>query len=146
MADQIRFSGEGDGVLIIEISDYERQLADNEDDANWLSSTITVQAGPLGGTFAAALTTHDLVVLYERLRAALQSLSGIVNFESTEEDISLEFSFSRRGSVSISGVAKPHASAAGVLQFRLETDQSLINVAVQQLSIAVLHFPVRQSQ
>jgi hypothetical protein len=144
MADQITFIGEG-GRITIEVSDYERETADNEDDANWLNSTIAIEASPFSGVFGVALTTHELGVLHERLQAALQSLSGTVVFQTTEEDLSLEFKFGGRGSVSISGVAQPHRSAAGTLHFRFESDQSSIGLAVQELSSALRHFPVRQA-
>ena len=144
MANQVTFFGDG-GRLTIEVSDYERKMADNEDDANWLNSTIAIQAAPFSGAFGVALTTHELGVLHERLQDALQSLSGTVVFQTTEDDLSLEFKFGGRGSVSVSGVAQPHRSAAGTLHFRFESDQSSIGLAVQELSSALRHFPVRQA-
>ncbi len=144
MSDQISFVGDG-GRLTIEVSDYERESADNEDDANWLASTIAVQAGSFSGTFAASLTTHELGLLHERLQVALQSLGGVVAFQTTEDDLSLEFTFSKRGAVSIAGIAQPHRFRTGALRFRFESDQSSIGLAVQELSSALRHFPVRQA-
>ena len=144
MADQISFVGDG-GRITIEISDYEREVADNEDDANWLNSSIAIQAGSFSGSFAASLTTHELGLLHERLQTALQSLSGAVAFQTTEDDLSLEFTFNNRGAVSIAGVAQPHRFRTGALRFRFESDQSSIGLAVQEISSALRHFPVRQA-
>jgi len=143
MPDQVTFFGESGCRISIEVTGYEREDTDNKDDANWLNATIAIEAGSFSGTFGVALTTHELIVLHDRLRAVLQSLSGNVVFRTTEEDLSLDFQFSRRGSVSISGVAQPHRSAAGSLHFRFESDQSCIGIAVRELAAVLRRFPVR---
>lgn len=143
MPDKITFLGDG-GKVTIEVFDYERSESSNDDDANWLSSRISVETPPFSGQFSAALTTHETATLHDRLEAALRSLSGTVSFHNTEEDLLLEFKFMERGSVFISGVATPHRSPAVALHFQLNSDQSIINLAAQELSNVLRHFPVRQ--
>jgi hypothetical protein len=142
MSEQITFLGNV-GRLTVEVSGYEREVADNEDDANWLSSTIAIQAPPFSGTFAASLRTHELQDFYEHLDAALRSLSGTVVFQTLEDDLTLEFQFQNKGSVSITGVAQPHRFRANVLRFRFESDQSSVGLAAKELSSVLQHFPVR---
>lgn len=140
---QVNFAGEG-GKIAIHFSDYERSIYDNDDDANWLRSSIHVEADPFSGTFPVALTTHEVLVLYERLKKAYDSLSGTVAFETTEEDLALEIKFLSSGAAIVSGIAKPHKSSMGALHFRFGSDQSAIGDSILQLGLVLRRLPVRQ--
>jgi hypothetical protein len=142
MGTQIIFPGEN-GKLVIEVSGYERSSADNEDDANWLTSSLTVKAGPFSGTMRVAFTTHDLTLLHDRLKQALVSLSGTVPFENTDGELSLTVDFNKRGGASIKGIAQTRGPLGAALHFQLETDQSALTQTLHQLDDVLRAFPVR---
>ena len=144
MGKEITLTGE-QGRLVLQVASYENPSATDGNDANWLASSISVQAGPFSGVLNAAFTTHDLFNLYEQLKKALASLSGSVTFQSTEGDLSLTIEFNKRGAATISGVIQPHGShGASVLQFQLDTDQSALSQSLRQLEVALRLFPVKQ--
>jgi hypothetical protein len=143
MGVQIVFPGENQKVLI-EVSGFERPSADNEADANWLASFLTVKAGPFSGTMRLAFMTHDLTVLRDRLKQALASQSGAVAFENTDGELSLAVDFNERGGASIKGVARTHGPLGAALHFQFETDQSALTQTLYQLEDALRAFPVRR--
>ena len=145
VSEQIKFAGE-QGSLLLEVSGYENPLATNEDDANWLASTLTIKAGPFAGVFRVAFTTHDLISLRDRLKNGLAALSETVSFQSTEDDIAFDIEFNKRGAATISGTAQPHRSLEASLTFRLDTDQSALAQTLRQLETVVRRFPTRQIQ
>jgi len=140
---QANFFGEGCKITI-EFRDYERPIADNDDDANWLRSSIHVEADPFSGAFPVALTTHEVIVLYERLKKAYDSLSGTVAFQSTEEDLLLEIEFLASGATIISGIARPHTSSRAALHFRFGSDQSAIGDSIRELGLVLRRLPARR--
>ncbi len=144
MAAHIDLLGDG-GRLTIEVAGYEREAAEDEDDADWLSSIISIQAGAFSGKFETSLRAYELDVLHEQLQAALQSLTGTVAFQTTEGDLSLEFAFGARGSVLITGAAEPHRFRTGALKFRIESDQSYVALALQEIKAILRLFPVRHA-
>src|ERR1700753_2654430 len=109
--------GQG-GKISIEVLGYENLHAPNPDDANWLTTKLSVEVGPFVGSFRAALTIYDLMVLYERLEGALSSLSGQFSFQSTEDNLTLEAKFARDGNVELEGVVQPSSSYKAALHYR----------------------------
>src|ERR1700683_3827277 len=107
--DYVIISGR-EGRLVIEVSGYERPATNDEYDSNWLMASVSVESGAFSGKFRAPFTTHDFARLRERLAGAVETLSGSVEFESAEGDLKLTVELSRRGTASVSGVAKPNAS------------------------------------
>jgi hypothetical protein len=142
MSSTFQFSGENGHIAITALG-YEREDVDNEDDANWLAAVVSVDVPPFAGEFKAALQTDELALLRDMLQAPLQSLSGRVDFENTEEDLRIELTFASRGSVLITGTAKPHRHPGTQLHFRIQSDQSAINLASQDLSSLLRLFPAR---
>ena len=126
---------------MIDVSGFERPSADNEADANWLASFLTVKAGPFSGTMRVAFTTHDLTVLHDRLKQALASQSGTVHFENTDGELSLAVDFKKRGGASIKGVAQTSGPLGAALHIQLETDQSTLTQTLHQLGGCSASFP-----
>jgi len=138
---QFTLAAGGDGITV-ELLAYENRVPENENDANWLDSVVKIRAGPFSGAFKAALTTYDLASLHQQLQKALASLSGTVNFKSTEEGLSLTVQFDRAGRASVVGVAQPRRSQAA-LHFRLDTDQSALTRTLCEVEAVLRGFPVR---
>jgi hypothetical protein len=144
-AEQIKFAGE-QGSLVIEISGYERPGAEDQDDANWLRSEVTIKIGPFSGAFKSAFMTYDLIGLHDRLKNGLAALSGTLSFQNTEHDIAFDIEFDKRGAATISGTAHPHRTPEASLKFGFDTDQSYLAQTLSQLEAVLRKFPVKQAQ
>jgi|SRR5579875_3123064 len=137
----------GTGALIeIEIFDYENPLARNPDDASWLKAEVTAQIGPFSGAFRTSVTTYDIAALGERTAEALRSLSGQVSFETTEGDLTLNITFSSRGSAEVEGSLQPNGLSKAALQYRFETEPSALDEMVRGLKAVSERFPAKQIQ
>ena len=145
MAEQIKFAGE-QGSLVVEIYGYERAEVEDQDDANWLRSELTIKAGPFSGAFKSAFTTYDLVGLHDRLRNGLAALSGTLSFQNTEHDVAFDIEFGKGGGATISGTVHPHRSPEVSLKFNFDTDQSYLTQTLCQLEAVLRRFPVKQAQ
>jgi hypothetical protein len=142
MENHISVGGE-QGRIAIEVLAYENPSAANQDDANWLATKLSVEAGPFSGSFKVAFTTHDLISLHDQIKKALESLSGTVSFQNLEDDLSLNIEFDKRGRASVSGVAHPHGSQRAALHFQFDTDQSVLSRTAQELGAVLRKFPVK---
>ncbi len=136
------FSGT-EGRLSVQVFGYERSNAADEYDANWLNTRVLIEVGAFSGRFRASLTTYDFERLYAQLGEVVERLSGRVEFESAESDVSFSVEFSARGNAIMLGVLKPEGSEKDALTFKLEIDQSSLSETVQQLGAVVRKLPVR---
>ena len=100
----------GDERLEVKIIGFET----SENAGNRLGSTIAVSIGAFTGSFKAAFTTGDLIMLDEQLRNALASRSDIVSFKNTGGDLSLSIEFKHPEKPILSGVIQPHRLPQGV--------------------------------
>ena len=141
----IVFCGEG-SQLTFEVSGYERPMASDMYDANWLKTTVSVAVGPFSGSFNANLTTWEFAQIQEQLAEAVKLLSGRLNFESAESDVVLSVEFSHRGTATVSGLLRPNGSERTTLSFNFETDQSMLSETVRQLDELAVRLPVRGAQ
>jgi hypothetical protein len=141
----IKFAGEH-GSLTIEVHGYQHPGVEDQDDANWLSCTLTVKAGPITGGYKSSFTTYDLIRLHDDLKNVLTTLTGVVSFENTESDIEFNIEFNKRGGAAVNGVAHPNRWQGASLRFRLETDQSTLSQTLRQLEAVLRRFPIKQTQ
>jgi hypothetical protein len=144
MSEKFAFFAENDRIEV-RLLDFENRSGENEVDAIWLDSTVTVKAGAFLGSFKAAFTTDDLVNLREQLKSALARLSGSVSFQNTEGGLSLTIEFDSRGEASITGVAQPNRLHRGILHFRVDTDQFALNRTLHELEYALRDLSVKQT-
>jgi hypothetical protein len=136
----------GDERLEIRIIGFETSSHEKENAGNWLDSTIAVNIGAFTGSFKAAFTTGDLIMLDEQLRHGLASKSGMVSFKNTGGDLSLSVEFKHPASPILSGVIQPHRLPQGVLHFRLDISQVALFRTLQELEDALQEFPGRSIQ
>jgi hypothetical protein len=129
----------------VRLLDFENRSGEDEVDAIWLDSTVTVKAGAFLGSFKAAFTTHDLVNRHEQLKSALEYQSGRVSVQSTEGDLWLAIEFDGHGGASISGVATPHRLRRATLHFHVDTDQFALFRTLYELEDALQDLPVKQT-
>jgi hypothetical protein len=143
MSDAVSIVGQG-GKIVIEVFGYENPSASNVDDANWLSSRFSVEVGPFAGSFKAALTTYDLLVLCERMETVLRTLSGQLSYQSTEDNLTLEAEFARNGTVELKGVVQPSGSYKAALHYRFESEPGHLSRTLQELKLLTEKFPAKQ--
>jgi hypothetical protein len=141
MQNQISIFG-SQGRIVIEVLGYENPSAKNEDDANWLATSLRVEAGPFSGSFRLAFTTHDLTTLLDQIQNALGALTGTVSFQNLEDDVSLNIRFDSRGGATVSGAAHPHLSQGVALHFQFDSDQSILRNTARELEATLRRFPV----
>ena len=145
MAAKFTFFGKGDRVEV-GIPEFETRSAADENDAVWLDSTVTVQAGAFVGSFKASFTPDDLVSLYEQLKRALTSLNEEVFFQNTGGGLALSISLDSGGITSITGVAHPDHLREGMLLFRIDTDHIALVDTLRELENALREFPAKQAK
>lgn len=143
MSNVVAFIGDG-GKAEIEVRGYENPRAVDPDDANWLRASLNLEAGPFKGAFDLTMTTHDLVVLRERIEAQSKAATGKAEFETTEADLALTVEFSASGKVQILGVAQPSTCPGAALHFRFESSLDYLGNSLQQLADLISSFPIRQ--
>jgi hypothetical protein len=132
-----------DGSVSIEVSRFERPNAIDHSDANWLSSTIEVNAGPFNGRYAATLTTHDLVAFSAELEAVLAGKNPKAVFATDEGWLSLEITVNSRGGAQVAGEAVCDRGPKAKLSFSFETDRTCLTKASQSAADIVAAFPVK---
>ena len=132
-----------DGSVVIEVSQYERPDAADRSDANWLSTTIEVKAGPFSGRYPATLTTHDLAAFSTELEALLAGKKSKAAFVTDEGWLSLEITIDSRGSGKVAGEASCDQGPKAKLSFAFETDQTYLAEARRAMADIVGTFPVK---
>jgi len=139
----ITVEGEG-GSITIQLRGYENPAADNDSDANWLSSRLSVSVGPFSGEFDAALTTQDLVALQQGLNTLLRDLKGKAAFRTDEDWLSFDIEMSATGAATLVGHATTRIGPRVRFDFSFQTDQSYLSRTKRALDAAVAAFPVLQ--
>ena len=139
----------GDGAAIqIEVLGYERPVASDEDDANWLRAKCSVTVAEFSAVLNVALVTHDFARFADELQQAVRLLKGTATFSTVEAGIAIEIKFTTAGHAEVSGSVKSQTSTVpdvSVLSFSFETDQSFLAHTVRELKAIASRFPVRSS-
>ena len=95
MASEFTFVA-GNERLEFRVVGLERPSLGTENLDDWLDSTVSVNIGAFTGSFKAAFTISDLIVLDEQLRNALSLHSGTASLQNSGGDISLSVEFKER--------------------------------------------------
>lgn len=138
----IRIKGH-DGSVGIEVFRYERPNAVDRSDANWLASTIEVNAGPFSGRYSANLTTHDLAAFSAELETLLAGKNPKAVFATDEGWLSLEITIDSRGGGKVIGEASCDRGPKAKLSFVFETDQTCLAEARDSATDIVDAFPIK---
>jgi hypothetical protein len=136
----------GDERLEVRIIGFETSGLEKENVGNRLGSTIVVSIGAFTGSFKAAFTPGDLIMLDEELRNALASRSDIVSFKNTGGDLSLSIEFKHPEKPILSGVIQPHRLPQGVLHFRLDISRAALYRTLEELENTLQKFSTRNTQ
>jgi hypothetical protein len=141
---EVECVGEGARVSI-DVLRYERETAENDSDANWLSCRVAA-AGPFPGEFSAAVTTHELARFCESLARVAETLSGRVELAPIEGRFRLSLAFRNTGKADVTVEATTdEAGARASLALSFAADAGAVDRMLRQLRMAVTTFPVRGS-
>jgi hypothetical protein len=132
-----------DGLVSIDVIDYENTAAETPEDANWLSCYITVKAGVFAGEYQASLTTHDFVDFQQQLARAVERLEGAACFETMEDVLRIAVDVKSNGHALISGIARSVGAGRTHLTFEITSDQSCLSETNSQLQAIVQTFPTK---
>jgi hypothetical protein len=137
----VPIKGDG-GLIVISIMNYERPQADNQSDANWLTSAVDITVGPFSGRFGLSLTTQDFVRFNTDLDQMLRTLKGKSIFQTDEDALYLEIEMGSLGHAKVSGIARDSITQSELI-FKFPTDQSYLLQTKTALAEVVTRFPVR---
>lgn len=143
MTSNVSIRGEGASIAI-EIAGYERPSAEDVYDANWLKCRIEVRVGSFSGLYPASLTTDYIQELSEQLRACLDGPPAEATITSEEGGLDLTIKIDVRGSVSVTGIARPLGPPEAQLRFGFESSMTYLKQTARELAQALEQYPVRE--
>ena len=123
--------------LIVEIDGR----PDERDD--WVSATISVQAGAFTATIDATLVTCDFPRFRRQLESLYKTLSGSANFDTIERQIQIECLGNDRGGIAINGPVQDRVGDGNELKFRFDVDQTYLPRIISELQDIESEFPNR---
>jgi len=137
------------GRIEVQIFDYERPNATDEDDANWLKAKCSVFVGEFTCVLQISPVTHDFVRFLRQLEEAVRQMKGTAAFATLEGELAVEIKFESAGQADVFGRARSQTSLVPdqtALSFSFETDQSFLTQTVRELTAIVAQFPVRTAK
>ena len=142
MSTSVSIEGQ-DGRGVIRAVAYERPVATDSADANWLTSAIEISTGNFSGVVDGALTTEDVDQFRQDLAKALEAGNGIAEFRTLEQILELKIILNARGHATVFGALHSLDRPATVLSFSFETDQSFLRRTASDVDGIVEAFPIR---
>ena len=136
---EILIDGDGGRISIV-VERYEREFAENLDDANWLSCNARATIRSFFGASQLAMTASELRRFRDSLAALVLNQSEMAQLDTMEENIRLRFRSHASGKVDIDG-AISEAGQRAVLNFRFLSDLPSLGQAVAALDFATSQFP-----
>lgn len=111
-------------------------------DGNWLTSTITVQAGVWRGEYSADLRADEFPPFLAALLKMYETLSGEAEFVPMEPWLKLKCKAERSGIIRIFGEASASIGDGNILQFDTTIDQTFLPPVIESLKHIVTSYPV----
>lgn len=130
----------------VDVLSYERQPSGDYHDDNWLVVAITVAAGGFSGRARAAILTGELESFSEQLHVLYDRLTGLAEFTTLEEQLSLKLAADGKGGIRLTGAVSDAAGIGNTLSFALEFDQTLLQCSIHELDAVLKAFPVRNAK
>ena len=130
----------------IDVVSYERPVSGEYHDDNWLTVSITVQAGGFSGRVRAAILTDDLVRFSGQLHRLSGELTGSAEFSTMEDQLSVTLTCDVRGNIMLRGEVLDDAGIGNRLSFHLDLDQSFLHQSIRELDEVIKAFPVRHAK
>lgn len=128
---------------MIEVFGYERPIAQNVYDANWLKCRVALNLGNFTGHYPAAFETSDFVRFRDGLKTVLSAMSGSVSLVTCEEVLKCTIEMETTGTAQIKGVAQVQEHATATLWFSFRSDQTFLAETLREVETVIREYPVR---
>ncbi len=139
------FGGTERERIQVDVVRHERKAVGEYYDDNWLTVCISVHAGGFNGSFDATICTYELVGFMKQLRPLFETLNGLAEFTTTEEQLSMRLVGDGKGHIELTGEAMDLPGTGNRLNFVLHLDQSQLGSSMHELEKVIAKFPVRKS-
>lgn len=137
----LEIRGENGHRVVVRVHRYERDTAQNSDDANWLHCSVLAEVGHFRGEVDAAFTTDDFMQLSTQVDEVLRGGCGQAAFHPLEEALTVRIEVDRAGRASVQGVLRDLGGPT--LSFGFDSDLSFLRPLRGQLADIVASFPKR---
>ena len=127
----------------VDVLGYERAPVGDYHDGNWLTIQVRVLAGGFRGKIDASILTDELTRFIAQLRPLYETLRGIAEFSTLEEQLHLRLSGDGKGHVELVGEITDQPGIGNRLHFTLEFDQSQLAASIRELEGVTAEFPIR---
>ena len=138
----VEFRGQG-GTLVVTVVGYEREVASDESDANWLSCSANLILQHLSFSVAFAATTRDFLRFREQL-SAITTSAGSATLATDEEVITIRLQRTAIGELTINAVMKDQGVPRSRVEVELLNDQTHVSDIRGEVELIVNRFPVRR--
>ena len=115
--------------LEIEILSVESPISDDD----WINVAINVSAGAFSGNFKAFIRACELSDFLSQLHTLYDRLSGIAEFSTIEDQISLILKGDGKGHITLLGRLRDQAGDGNQLTINLEFDQSILKQSINSI-------------
>jgi hypothetical protein len=139
------FALEGDGGrrLRITVRGYERNVAFNPYDANWLVCSAEVEVGAFRGAVDASFTTNDFSSFLSDVNNLMNGSAMAATFTTMEDALTFRFTIDHAGRARVTGTLRERGPFEAELSFGFESDRSWLASAHSDLQEIVESFPYR---
>lgn len=127
----------------IDILRYERTPVGDYHDDNWLTVKIDVSTGGFRGTVHAALLTFELKEFVAEMETLFQTLIGIAEFQTLEEQLQIELKGDGKGHILLTGEVLDQAGIGNRLSFSFQFDQVALGKSIRGIKAVTEKFPLR---
>ncbi len=127
----------------VDVHGYERAAVGEYWDDNWLVVDMRIQAGGFRGKASATIITSELTQFLSELRPLFEMLSGVAEFATLENQLSLRLVGDGKGHIELQGEISDQAGVGNRLHFTLQFDQSQLGASIRELERVTSEFPVR---
>jgi len=129
--------------VLITVRGYERDVALDPYDANWLRCTAEVEQDAFRGAVEASLTTSDFSRFLSELDGVMSGSSAVASFTTMEEALAFRVEVDRKGRATVTGKLRELGELGAGLSFAFESDRSFLMAAHADLKRIIAAFPER---
>jgi len=131
--------------LLIGVHGFERDAAEDPDDANWLRCSAEVEQGAFRGTVEASFTTNDFSCFLSEMDRLMARESTAASFNTMEEALAFRIEVDRAGRATVVGKLREVQAGGPELSFNFESDLSFLTKTHAELKDVVAAFPHRNA-
>ena len=129
----------------VDVQGYERAPSGEYWDDNWLNIEVRVRVGGFQGKATASIITSELAKFASELRPHYETLSGVAEFATLEQQLSLRLSGDGNGHIELRGEVVDGAGMKNRLHFTLQFDQSELKASIHEIDKVISLFPSRST-